>query len=250
MEHERILDHDLLERLIRPAEQHLAHGHHAQEALAGIYNEEVRDKGAFYQSRSRSVASAIVASGWQTARAGSTAGQCNPRDRCRFGPIAAVLRGSGGQDQFTAVSRECAEHLFKDDRGEGGENLVDGRRLSALRAALPLPPGCFLQRLARGAGFPHSAPPCEPACLDGTHIKARGRYRCDCKLARLLPSSIAPGPPGARTCPLLSSCRAIIRSQDSPHWFGPIVIGQGCEFDYSGVQACKALKEEGTKWCW
>jgi len=25
---------------------------------------------------------------------------------------------------------------------------------------------------------------------------------------------------------------------------GPIVIGQGCEFDYSGVQACKALKEE------
>ncbi len=28
---------------------------------------------------------------------------------------------------------------------------------------------------------------------------------------------------------------------------GPIVIGQGCEFDYSGVQACKALAEEGFK---
>ena len=26
---------------------------------------------------------------------------------------------------------------------------------------------------------------------------------------------------------------------------GPIVIGQGCEFDYSGVQACKVLKAEG-----
>lgn len=26
---------------------------------------------------------------------------------------------------------------------------------------------------------------------------------------------------------------------------GPIIIGQGCEFDYSGVQACKALAEEG-----
>jgi len=26
---------------------------------------------------------------------------------------------------------------------------------------------------------------------------------------------------------------------------GPIVIGQGCEFDYSGAQACKALREEG-----
>ena len=28
---------------------------------------------------------------------------------------------------------------------------------------------------------------------------------------------------------------------------GPIVIGQACEFDYSGAQACKALKEEGLK---
>jgi carbamoyl-phosphate synthase large subunit len=28
---------------------------------------------------------------------------------------------------------------------------------------------------------------------------------------------------------------------------GPIVIGQGCEFDYSGVQACRALKEEGYR---
>ena len=26
---------------------------------------------------------------------------------------------------------------------------------------------------------------------------------------------------------------------------GPIAIGQGCEFDYSGTQACKALREEG-----
>jgi carbamoyl-phosphate synthase large subunit len=28
---------------------------------------------------------------------------------------------------------------------------------------------------------------------------------------------------------------------------GPIVIGQGCEFDYSGTQACKALRDEGYK---
>ena len=28
---------------------------------------------------------------------------------------------------------------------------------------------------------------------------------------------------------------------------GPIVIGQACEFDYSGVQACKALKQEGYR---
>ncbi|MEY2794839.1 MAG: carbamoyl-phosphate synthase large chain, partial [Planctomycetota bacterium] len=28
---------------------------------------------------------------------------------------------------------------------------------------------------------------------------------------------------------------------------GPIVIGQGCEFDYSGTQACKSLREEGYR---
>ena len=28
---------------------------------------------------------------------------------------------------------------------------------------------------------------------------------------------------------------------------GPIVIGQACEFDYSGAQACKALREDGYK---
>ncbi len=26
---------------------------------------------------------------------------------------------------------------------------------------------------------------------------------------------------------------------------GPIIIGQACEFDYSGTQACRALKQEG-----
>src|SRR5436190_23199180 len=28
---------------------------------------------------------------------------------------------------------------------------------------------------------------------------------------------------------------------------GPIVIGHGCEFDYSGTQACKALRAEGLR---
>src|SRR6201993_319249 len=28
---------------------------------------------------------------------------------------------------------------------------------------------------------------------------------------------------------------------------GPIIIGQACEFDYSGTQACKALKEDGYR---
>ena len=28
---------------------------------------------------------------------------------------------------------------------------------------------------------------------------------------------------------------------------GPIVIGQACEFDYSGTQACRALREQGYR---
>ena len=28
---------------------------------------------------------------------------------------------------------------------------------------------------------------------------------------------------------------------------GPIIIGQACEFDYSGTQACKALREHGYR---
>ena len=28
---------------------------------------------------------------------------------------------------------------------------------------------------------------------------------------------------------------------------GPIVIGQACEFDYSGTQACRVLKSEGIR---
>ena len=28
---------------------------------------------------------------------------------------------------------------------------------------------------------------------------------------------------------------------------GPIIIGQACEFDYSGLRPCKALKDEGYR---
>ena len=45
----------------------------------------------------------------------------------------------------------------------------------------------------------------------------------------------------------------VMRSVFGPRWrmliigAGPIVIGQACEFDYSGVQACKALRAEGYR---
>ena len=56
-------------------------------------------------------------------------------------------------------------------------------------------------------------------------------------------------------CDEVSSISSIVRAAQMPRnnelkkilliGSGPIVIGQGCEFDYSGVQACKALREEG-----
>ena len=44
------------------------------------------------------------------------------------------------------------------------------------------------------------------------------------------------------TCPSAPTSRAILIIGA-----GPIVIGQACEFDYSGAQACKALREEGYR---
>ena len=31
---------------------------------------------------------------------------------------------------------------------------------------------------------------------------------------------------------------------------GPIIIGQACEFDYSGTQACRVLRAEGLRSAW
>src|SRR3954454_20976045 len=67
------------------------------------------------------------------------------------------------------------------------------------------------------------------------------------------PSSITRRPGPARTTPSTSSTaswRPSVPRRNDIHKIlilgsGPIVIGQAAEFDYSGVQACKVLKEEG-----
>ena len=41
--------------------------------------------------------------------------------------------------------------------------------------------------------------------------------------------------------------RTDLRAESSSSGPGPIVIGQACEFDYSGTQACKALRNEGLE---
>src|SRR6516225_6507783 len=78
-------------------------------------------------------------------------------------------------------------------------------------------------------------------------------------IVRLFPSRATPKPRRARatlpTFSIVSSVRWRIvrmpRRSDLQSILiigaGPIVIGQACEFDYSGVQACKALREEGYR---
>src|SRR5271168_3332829 len=73
-----------------------------------------------------------------------------------------------------------------------------------------------------------------------------------CSTSPAEPSSITPRPAPARTT--ASTCStaswsALPRRSDIHKILilgsGPIVIGQAAEFDYSGVQACKVLREEG-----
>ena len=51
-----------------------------------------------------------------------------------------------------------------------------------------------------------------------------------------------------RGCPRERMLRAVPKRTDIKKILligsGPIIIGQACEFDYSGTQACKALREE------
>src|ERR1041385_7687886 len=66
----------------------------------------------------------------------------------------------------------------------------------------------------------------------------------------MLPSCVRPRA-GTRAAPSTISCEtsSMPKRTDLARILligsGPIVIGQGAEFDYSGTQACKALKEEG-----
>src|SRR3954467_10866587 len=74
-----------------------------------------------------------------------------------------------------------------------------------------------------------------------------------CWRSRARPSSTTPRPDRGPTTPCTSSTaswRPSVPRRDDLHKIlilgsGPIVIGQAAEFDYSGVQACKVLREEG-----
>src|SRR5271165_2923489 len=73
-----------------------------------------------------------------------------------------------------------------------------------------------------------------------------------CSRCPAAPSSTTPRPARVRTTACIcstASWSALPRREDIHKVLilgsGPIVIGQAAEFDYSGVQACKVLREEG-----
>ena len=92
------------------------------------------------------------------------------------------------------------------------------------------------RRRHRGAGLPRRAGLRRP-------VPPRGRARPP---RRQLPVRGVPGPDGERRltdrCPDATTCSSILVIGS-----GPIVIGQACEFDYSGTQACRVLMEEGYR---
>src|SRR6202790_3907237 len=80
-------------------------------------------------------------------------------------------------------------------------------------------------------------------------VRSRGSSCSTCPAG---PSSTTPRPAPARTTACTSSIAslsALPRRSDIHKILilgsGPIIIGQAAEFDYSGVQACKVLREEG-----
>src|SRR3954453_11702770 len=83
-------------------------------------------------------------------------------------------------------------------------------------------------------------------------MTARSRG-CSCWRSTARPSSTTPRPARGRTTRCTSSTafwRPSVPRRNDIHKIlilgsGPIVIGQAAEFDYSGVQACKVLREEG-----
>ncbi len=72
-----------------------------------------------------------------------------------------------------------------------------------------------------------------------------GRFgRLKARVSACYPGAILPAPPASS--PRIPPCRdATTSTRFCCIGSGPIVIGQACEFDYSGTQACKALREEG-----
>ena len=90
-----------------------------------------------------------------------------------------------------------------------------------------------------------ASPSRAPGSQPGPHDVAYLFDRFDCMTWRDCVAALQLSPQGERL-PLKMPKRTDIKSV-LIIGAGPIIIGQACEFDYSGAQACKALREEGYK---
>ncbi|CAI5494907.1 unnamed protein product [Closterium sp. Naga37s-1] len=106
--------------------------------------------------------------------------------------------------------------------------------------------GCFGERVAKDASLRAIS---GKAALSGV-VKAHKTGRCGVARASLdPPKAVSADAPPAFTAWGDDALNPAGKRTDIKKIMilgaGPIVIGQACEFDYSGTQACKALKEEG-----
>ena len=98
----------------------------------------------------------------------------------------------------------------------------------------------FLAGLAQPGGIRFFAEIFSGVRLYGLGVAAGAARRPPCRKTANGPRVKVP--PELRSMPKRQDLRSILIIGS-----GPIVIGQACEFDYSGTQACRALKEEGFR---
>ena len=94
-------------------------------------------------------------------------------------------------------------------------------------------------------------PEAGPGPHDSRYLFARVRRADDAHRGGMSPAPIHP-PRRARRAAGARSGGGLMPKRDDIHSIliigsGPIVIGQACEFDYSGTQACRVLREEGYR---
>ena len=90
----------------------------------------------------------------------------------------------------------------------------------------------------------------DPEVADATYVEPLTAAFVEKVIARERPDVVLPtlgGQTGLNVAIELAESGVLAQYDVELIGAGPIVIGQACEFDYSGAQACKALRDEGYR---